>query len=146
MLTDLLKKTVWKKPEEGKHTLVIKKWACVSTTSKTSGEVVEYVQCDVMLDDKREMTQNFFERDLSYLSSALVNKYFEEGISLIDLLDRCVKESTAIECWIKYNTDANGKEYTNYYWFEPKEQPATEEDTLSEAELAEVIKQSNLPL
>ena len=146
MLTDLLKRTIWKKPEEGKHTLVIKKWACVNTTSKTTNEPVEYVQCSVILDAKREMTQNFFEKDLGYLSSALVNKYFEEGVSLIDLLDKCVKESTELECWIKYNTDANGKEYTNYYWFEPREQVPTKEDTLSEAELAEVIKQSNLPL
>lgn len=149
MLTELLTKQVWKRPEEGKHTVVFKQWTCINTTNKATGEVVEYLQCTIILDSKREMTQNFFERDVSFLSSALVNKYFEEGATLVELLNKCVSESTEIECWIKYNTNENNKEYTNFYWYEPKEETVTETtETISLGNVSkeDLMNMESLPL
>ena len=142
MLKDFMKKPVWGRPEEGKHTIVIKDWLYKAIVSKNTGETIEFIECATILDNERELTHNFFEKDLHYFTSALINKHFKKGHSPNELFDLCVKEATEIECWVKHNKK-DDKEYTNFYWFEPTEDNAP---TVSEAELSAIINEANLPL
>lgn len=145
MLNELITKKVWKKPEEGKHTAVLCNWGVASYKATETREAGEYLECEFLLDDKREIKKNLFEQDVRILASALVSKYFEEGLSLVELLNRWVSEKTKVDLWIKYNT-ANEVEYTNFYWFEPAENILAEELNSLLAENNTTEETADLPL
>ena len=119
MLNDLLERPVWKRPEEGKHTIIIKKWLKEPCTNK-DGEADNYLACTLLIDNKRELRKNFFENDVRRLANALITKYLEEGQTIPALINTCVDKAIEIDCWIEYRIDDNGREYDNYYWDEDK--------------------------
>lgn len=130
-INDFITKKVWKKPEEGKHTAVLKNWTLVNYKATQNREAGDYLEAEFILDGKREIKKNLFEQDVRILASALVTNYFEEGLSLSEMLNKWISDKTEVELWIKYNV-SNDVEYTNFYWYEPKE-------TVISAELASIL-------
>ena len=150
MLHDLLTKPVWKKPEEGEHTAVLKNWIVKEFTSKSDPEDKrDYIACTFVLDNKREIIKNLFEQDVRILSSALVNNnIFSEGTTLVDMLNAWRDKTLEIKCWIKYNKTETD-EYMNFYWYEPKEEVVEEiASTISLGNVSkeDLAKMESLPL
>jgi hypothetical protein len=143
MLNEFITKKVWKKPEEGKHVARLLNWKVVEFEATDKREAGDYLECEFLLDGKREIRKNLFEQDVRILASALVNKYFAEGSSLVEMLNRLVGDKREIELWIKYNTK-DTTEYINFYWYEP-----TINDTPTEIDndaVKKAIAEADIPL
>ena len=142
-INDLITKKVWKKPEEGKHTAVLLSWKVVDFEATEKREAGDYLECEFLLDDKRDIRKNLFEQDVRIMASALVNKYFDEGYSLAEMLNKLVAEKIKVDLWIKYNTN-NDVEYTNFYWYEPTN--ATPIETENPESIEQAISTVDIPL
>lgn len=141
MINDFITKKVWKKPEEGKHTAVLRSYTVVEYKATATREAGDYLECEFLLDGKREIKKNLFEQDVRIMASALVSNHFEEGMSLVDILNKWIADKTEVDLWIKFNSN-NGTEYTNFYWYEPAENTTADITTFENAE----IMNPDLPL
>ena len=113
-------KKIYRPLAEGKYHVRFTSWAEVEP-QQNSGNTEGYVRFEGYLtEDNRPIIDTRFQQSLNIMLSQIQQQLnLADGLTTLDAVNSFVDAGIDLDMYVSKNTDANGKEYTNYNYLPP---------------------------